>query len=950
MFLVRPEDSRGRRTRDTTMITTKRWVTFGLVALLLGANIGINTLRAQDADPGSQGAVVEQLPTATPESTAAPQPPTLEPRDIEPDAAASPIRNASSANALLEVDAIVAPSEVRAGDLLTYTYRYTNTSGGALTNVYLRATWSNMRNTNVVADTNQKQFCNGSCEPVNVVGATPAYGDADTLGNNIRYTIGSLASGGAGSFSVVLRLRSSAFPRSGISPVRPASSIQIFANNVATAVAQDTISSLIVGPAFKVVKAPIVGSPAQITLGEYVDFAINVGNASAPSDIIDGIARADARPATNVTVTDQFPAGVEYVPTADDADVSRSVSQASGMVTWTIPSLAVQESRTVVLRLRKPTSQSGNASCTQITNAIYSAGANEFPFESTNVRYRVSGDPASMRVVPTVQIAAITFQPNVAYYGETVNAAIRVLNHYTQPVTGARLIMRLPDNVRFQNGSALPASGFTGPGAQQPPQSITWTLNMPAGSASNPAVQTYTLQLKAELVEATKLVETLVQVPSGVPAGCLEPKGEYLRTAPRLSVATTRFPNTLPALISSARPYTFALEVTNNGTITVTDATITAALPFNAVFPAAFSYIPGSSTMNTVPREPDAYVDGNGGHLVWNNIELGPKSLTRFVFEVMPDGFEYVEYCLTGAASSPQDPVAYAPTFALYNCVKVNPPLGMSKTGDRQYVTDMSTPGGREVTFTLMITNTGTHSYFMGLRDYPASQLEFIRQVSSNNGAPTLVNLSGVQELQWPLQTLLPGERLQAVVVFRVPNGGTQLTFRNELGFRFREANNAIVRVSQIPPVEASISQRGTLYFNISTENPVYGPGDRIKYILSAYNTTPAQPMSSISVDNYLPAGFTFESMAVDSDVADLPTQSPGPSGRTALHWNLSSVGPRQTKRVTFYARAASIIGGFESWVNMSSGGSYERFANRTAPVQTARRRTSTRAARCRSR
>ncbi len=540
------------------------------------------------------------------------------------------------------------------------------------------------------------------------------------------------------------------------------------------------------------------------------------------------------------------------------------------------------------------------------------------------MRYRVSGDPASMRVVPTVQIAAITFQPNVAYYGETVNAAIRVLNHYTQPVTGARLIMRLPDNVRFQNGSALPASGFTGPGAQQPPQSITWTLNMPAGSASNPAVQTYTLQLKAELIEATKLVETLVQVPSGVPAGCLEPKGEYLRTAPRLSVATTRFPNTLPALISSARPYTFALEVTNNGTITVTDATITAALPFNAVFPAAFSYIPGSSTMNTVPREPDAYVDGNGGHLVWNNIELGPKSLTRFVFEVMPDGFEYVEYCLTGAASSPQDPVAYAPTFALYNCVKVNPPLGMSKTGDRQYVTDMSTPGGREVTFTLMITNTGTHSYFMGLRDYPASQLEFIRQVSSNNGAPTLVNLSGVQELQWPLQTLLPGERLQAVVVFRVPNGGTQLTFRNELGFRFREANNAIVRVSQIPPVEASISQRGTLYFNISTENPVYGPGDRIKYILSAYNTTPAQPMSSISVDNYLPAGFTFESMAVDSDVTDLPTQSPGPSGRTALHWNLSSVGPGQTKRVTFYARAASIIGGFESWVNMSSGGSYD--------------------------
>jgi hypothetical protein len=896
-----------------------------LAVVLMGTHLRINDTRAQTETPPAAEILTERQPTETPPpAEAAPEVdsrPAFQPQSTD-DAAPQGRIGIASANANLAVDAFITPSDIRAGDAVTYTYRYTNTTGATISNASALLTWSAMRATDVVADNAQIQFCNTTCLPVNVSGPAVTFVEADSFGNNIRFAIGALTAGAAGQFSIVLRTRATVYPKTGLPPTRPATSVQLFEGAATVATVVDTTSALVVGPVLVLSKAPAAGSPPRIAVGESVDFAITVGNATGAGDTPDGVVRADARTATNLVIVDRVPDGAVYVPTTDPPGITRQF--ANGTITWTIASLAPQNTNAVTVRFRKPTSQSDLLGCTQLENNIYNTSSNEYPFQSATQRYRVDGRTASIPVVAAMDIATMSFVPTVGLFNESVSVTLVVRNHYTQTISGARVIFATPPNARYVSASATPSLGAGEPANPQPGQSITWTVNMPAGSAVAPSMLTVTFRLKPETVSAFEQVNARVQVPSGVPAGCLQPKYDYFNSQPRLAINVTRWPANAPELIDAARPYTFALEISNNGQLTVTNATITAALPFNSVFPADFVYSPGSATLNDSPREPNTIANGNGGHLVWRNVTINPRNTIRILFTVIPNGFEFVRYCMGGSVSSPIDPlVVYNGSFT--NCLRINPPLQMSKVSDRDYVTDMSTQSGREVTFTLMITNTGTHSYHMGLMDIPGD-LEFVRQVSSNNGTPTYQppnSVTGTPGLhRWPLRDVLPGQRLEAVVVFRIPTSSNSFgvrTFDNELGFRFREYTGAEVYVVQIPPVIKRVSERGILYYSAKTEQAVYGPRDRIKLIFDLVNASSAQPMTSIDVRDILPAGFTFDSMAPESDFNNAPAISTGPNGRQQLSWQLTTIPPQTTRRLIAYIRAPSIIGSFENWGTVST-------------------------------
>jgi hypothetical protein len=123
----------------------------------------------------------------------------------------------------------------------------------------------------------------------------------------------------------------------------------------------------------------------------------------------------------------------------------------------------------------------------------------------------------------------------------------------------------------------------------------------------------------------------------------------------------------------------------------------------------------------------------------------------------------------------------------------------------------------------------------------------------------------------------------------------------------------------RIPPMIERVSERGIMFYKARTEQTIYGPRDRVKLIIDLNNASPVQPMTSVNVRNILPPGFTYESMAPDSDFSNGPSITTGPNGRQQLSWQLATIQPQSTRRVVVFVRAPTVIGSFENWLTVNS-------------------------------
>lgn len=863
----------------------------------------------------------EATPGDTPKSTAATKVQSDSPTLV--DAGSSPgmprladgmASSQSALNAVMLTDADVAPSAIHAGDALTYTFSYTNVTGSAQNNVIALVTWTRMNAVETAAEweRNQMQFCANSCQPINVTGPIVTKGATSANGNDVQYQIASLQAGQSGRFSVVLKVRRNQYPRTGVALNRPAASVQMFAdNNLNAKLAEDTTNALIIGPVLVLNKIVTPSTLQRVRIEEPMAFQIGIGNTTAPGDIIDNRARADAETATNLVFTDRFPVGADYIPSNDDPPgVTRNVDTANRIISWTVASLAPREMLTVTARFQKNQDPTG---CEGIANIAYHVSANEYPLNYSGVRYKEPENPArvAVNVVPLVKVADMVLADPTITFGDETTASVVVHNYHSQAIAGAQLEFNPHNKIAYVPGSGSPAPS-SAPAVATLGGQVLWNFNIGAGSSMTPTVMTFTFRLRGGFVESINdQALARVLLPSGLSTTCMGTYGRYITVSPRLQVSITKLPWTQTYQIESARPYTYEIEVRNRSkNMAVYSATVTATLPSNANFPANFSYIQNSASVGGVPQEPTHILSGNGGSIAWRNALTVPANSTlKIAFSLLPAGYEFVEYCTSALTSSAIDPEARP---FLNVCLKINPPIEMSKVPEQYYVVDPSTEAGREVTFSLRITNTGQLTYSVALLDLTRNNWTFARQVESNNGTPT-VRVNGI--IEWPLQPLGPGQSLYSRVVLRVPPGCPLGEYTNELGFRFTAADNSVYDVVRVPALTVKVPCITEMEIGKSADRLNIGLFDQVVYAINLTNKSSGQMINSIVVTDILPIGFTYESLDPNTSAQiGAPTFSTY-NDRQVIRWTVQNLPAAQSRRIVFVARSGNVVGQFDNWV-----------------------------------
>lgn len=784
------------------------------------------------------------------------------------------------------------PDTIRAGDTIDYTYTYVNTGATIATGLVVEAIWTNFS----LAVNGNWQFCNPSntCDVLagSVQGPTVTKSTGPTI-TTPRFTIGNLAPGQQGRFTVRLDTRNDIFPKTNQPVSRPAGSGNLYLNGASTPTSQDTAATLVIGPVLVLKKTAT--TTGKIYPTETGTFVVHIGNATNTGDNTNGQIRADARQATNIIIKDTFPQGGEFV----SATGNPAVDTTAKTVTWTIAGpLAPGQTMDLQVVFKK---LDVNIDCGLLNNGVLSVTSDEIPFNG-NTRYTINGVGTNVPLQIPMVIKSVISTPGSAVYGSNGTLAIIVQNFWNQPLTGVKLNYFVQSNGSYMPGSAAPAP-TTAPDGSQPGGTVTWTFNMPAGSKTTPTEATFSLGVAGGYDSAVQGGTGRAQLvaPAGVPSACIQPKDGRLGLNPRLKLTkttdadpATKVGNTY--FVERGQEFNYIIDVTNTGVAPATAVNITDLLPKETG--ANFRYVGGSAT---VP--PTTVTDGLGGVIAWNGLSIPAGGSIQIRYRLIVDGRDFQAYCNTATATSGSEAISYG---ARSVCVKINPQILVTKTVDKA----TANPGDT-VRFTLTLANQENVPYQVGLYD-KLGDLIFVNQESGNAGQPQLLS----KALSWPLMTLQPGQQVQAVIVATIPTICVTRDYINEVLFSIVDG-----LIQPIPPVTAKVRVNcGQIEYSKTSDRPIASLQDRIVYTLPIRNAG-GTLVSNVEVDDLLPQGFTFVGMEGTSNILTPPTKQTTTDGRTKLIWTLPSIAANTTVNIKFIARSGDVVGDYDNFVTVPVGG-----------------------------
>jgi uncharacterized repeat protein (TIGR01451 family) len=811
--------------------------------------------------------------------------------------------NAPEVQGVVQLD-ITVPDTTMAGQTLTYTYRYSNTSAASVSNIVVDASWSNF-----IGGAQQQKCYDVGCPAILSIGPSVITNTPPATAN-MRYVIGTLAANQSGQFSVIMRVDSADYPKTGQPIARPAGSGKLYRdNNYGTVVSDDTANTMIVGPVLVLTKTATSAVP--IYTGESAEFNIRLGNASAAGDQVGGSLRADARQATDVLLQDFYPQGSALV-SATGPYISDDIA---GLITWTFPSLATGAFQDLKVVFRKIDSEDD---CTKLDNNNYEGTSNEYPFQSATKRYTVRGTGVSVPVVPPLQTPFITPTVSTLYYGNETIITITVRNHYTAALTGVVMKYVLPENLGYVGlitGSALISTPVSTYGGE-----VGWRFDMPAATTKTiPSSKLFAIRVRAAFLSVNYRGAASI-VNSGsikLPIMCAFKAGGP-DVKPRIKAVKSTDLLDRKSIYENAyyvtrdEDFPFVITITNRSMVTVTGLTITDTLPGKTGEPDAnLSYISGSGTLNGAMREPDVVLNGYAGKLIWNNLTIPANSYIVLRYLVNVDGRDYYRYCNTIAVGfGTTEDAEYGNSGEKGICVKINPDVRMYKAAYRT----VAGPG-EEVPFLLSLTNYENVPYVAGLHD-KLNEFTFVRQISGY-AEPYSVT-SPAKGMKWPLVTLNPGDVISAVIVARMPDTNcAQTKYDNEVEFNMISEGVETHYVRIIPfkvPVQcAAIEIRKTAdRTNVSLR-------DLMTFTLSIKNINPSDAVTNVQAIDVLPPGFSYVAMSPASDLSIVPVQSVRADGRAELTWNLGTIAGGQTRNLRVWARSSDTVGSFENWLSQAS-------------------------------
>lgn len=800
------------------------------------------------------------------------------------------------------------PNALRAGDYINYTYSYTNNSGQAASDVVIDATWSNFSQNNPGNDTNVFQFCDPSpCVAANVQGpaVTAVTPPADV---NARFTVGTLAAGQSGQFTVRLRGNPNVYPRTGQQPARPAGSGRLYTSvaggrGPTTPTSDDTKNVLIVGPVLVLSASAVTTTTIYPT--DTATYRIRIGNATGSGDQPGGTPREDARPANNIKIVNPFPLGTEFI----SATGNPVVDAAAKTVTWTLAGpLTPGQSVTVDVTFRRLDVNVGDGDCARVRNDVLNVTSNEMPVVGgvPLTVNRIEGAEVPVQVPMDIKSFSVT--PNNPVFGTEGTVTIVVRNYWAQALTGVKLNYDIQTNGTYVINSATPAP-TSAPAGTATGGRVTWTFDMAAGSKTTPTERSFTVRVRGGFTDQFTLGTVQIIPPTGVPSACIRARDARINFIPRLTIVkySDADPSTAPDgvyIVNRNQEFPYVIDVVNAGITEVTGINILDSIPSEQG--ANFSYIVGSSTINGTTRAPNSFVDGLGGSIRWSGLTVPANSTLRIRYRLKVDGRDYYRYCNTVGVTTPPEQI----NFSYRNvCVKINPKIRVAKVTDPTKTTAVP---GEEVRFRLTLTNNETSVSRVGLYDF-LGDFQFVRQ-ESGYATPQVDSTMGTNRgLMWPLIDMNPGQQVEAVIVARVPDVCATRDYTNEGMF-----HNATDVIRSVPGTTATVRVTcGKIEFFKQVDRQVVSLKDRLVYTLELRNTDASAAQNTV-VEDLLPQGFTYVGLDGGSDMALPPTQSALPDGRTKLVWTIPTIAASTTYRVKFIARSGDIVGQFKNWFTVT--------------------------------
>ncbi|MEO3944660.1 hypothetical protein [Gorillibacterium sp. CAU 1737] len=588
------------------------------------------------------------------------------------------------------------------------------------------------------------------------------------------------------------------------------------------------------------INAPRVGvtKSANVTgslVGDTIRYTVTVTNTGTAN-------------ATDMIVTDSLPTGLTFV---SGSVTVAGVSRPTGDITAGVPvgTLAPGASITVAYSARV-TSMPGTQLLVNTANA-------SFNFQS------VAGGPITPAVIPSNGVTTPVYSPilSMTKTANTTNATVGSTVTYTIGVSNSGNIAAATTVTDpIPTGSTFVQGSVTVNGASVPGANIASGVSV--GSIASGGSATVTFQV---VVQSLPSPPQLVNQASSAYTFTV-PDG---RTSSGSAVSNTlTIPVALPnvTVVKSAsvtdvavgEPYTYTAVVANNGIASVTNVTLTDALPSGA------SLVPGSVTVNGTARPSANPASG----IVLGTLTAGSSSTVTFqvTSSSLPSPAQFVNRASVAYSSGAFNGVSLSNTVTL---PVYQPIISTVKSIDRSVATV-----GDTVTYTVFVSNTGNLAAQATLTDtLPAGTAFVPGSVTVNT-----VSLPGASPLTGiPLGSVAPGSSVPVTFQFilntlpsppRLVNQATTAYSYQLPSGRSFSGFTAPSNVVDIPATAPNVTVAKAVNNTIATLN------DILTYTVTVTNSGVAAVTNAVFSDT-IPTGTTFVPGSVLINGTSSPNANP---------------------------------------------------------------------------
>ena len=533
-----------------------------------------------------------------------------------------------------------------------------------------------------------------------------------------------------------------------------------------------------------------------VSVNDRIYYTINVKNETAST-------------INNVTVTDVIQAGATYVPGSGG-------TYNSGIVTWTIPSIAGGATVPVYFAVY------ADGSYTNIYNKATARTSTSVA--ETNQTHHILNTP-----ITDLKIEKTAEKPSgsIVNTNDTIVYTIEIINRSATAVTNIDVFDRIPTGTSYQTMSAGNSARLDGNG-------VRWTI-----ARLEPGART-TVDFTVKVTAASGDIYNTAQVNNISTNTTIH----HVGTTPNAALKLYKSSNPSPGvLVRSGEPVTYYLTLANTGTTEAKNVKI------EDVIPAGTTYVPNSATMNGNIVN-NAF---DGVKLTWDVGSLAANDFRTLSFQVIVNSVTPYGWISNQATGTSDDGSITSNIVTHPVPVGPDPDVIIIKESDPLpgpvYADDL-------ITYTIKVRGTSTTQAIdnVTVTDYIPAGTEFVSAVGGT--------FTG-NAVMWDVGTINPGITAELKFTVRVLNmGSTSSIIRNRATVTTNKGpkDSNEVQHTFIPNLYDIVGIKTSTHPAVNVN-----VGDTFDYIITVHNYS-ASEVKDITVMDTVPVGATYVSGGTNTD------------------------------------------------------------------------------------